>query len=156
MKILTPRKLNSMLALLSAVLMLSCSSSEEYIEPPTEPEPPTEIEGEEKTYPEAWHDKMRTRPYPQIDNELIINPSPLIVPMNMKVSDSLKFELSQDPNFETSVTQSAMQAWCMYNPHRTLETEHGTGATVRSRRTEKSPIGAKAINSKWKEIQTTS
>lgn len=46
MKILTPRKLNSMLALLSAVLMLSCSSSEEYIEPPTE------IEGEEKTYPE--------------------------------------------------------------------------------------------------------
>lgn len=49
MKILTPRKLNSMLALLSAVLMLSCSSSEEYIEPPTEPEPPTEIEGEEKT-----------------------------------------------------------------------------------------------------------
>ncbi len=43
MKILTPRKLNSMLALLSAVLMLSCSSSEEYIEPPTEPEPPTEI-----------------------------------------------------------------------------------------------------------------
>ena len=121
MKILTPRKLNSMLALLSAVLMLSCSSSEEYIEPPTEPEPPTEIEGEEKTYPEAWHDKMRTRPYPQIDNELIINPSPLIVPMNMKVSDSLQFELSQDPDFETSVTQSAMQAWCMYNPHRTLE-----------------------------------
>ena len=105
MKILTPRKLNSMLALLSAVLMLSCSSSEEYIEPPTEPEPPTEIEGEEKTYPEAWHDKMRTRPYPQIDNELIINPSPLIVPMNMKISDSLQFDLSQDPDFETSVTQ---------------------------------------------------
>ncbi len=64
---------------------------------------------------------MRTRPYPQIDNELIINPSPLIVPMNMKISDSLQFELSQDPDFETSVTQSAMQAWCMYNPHRTLE-----------------------------------
>lgn len=90
-------------------------------------------------YPEAWHDKMRTMPYPKIDNELVVNPSPLIVPQSMKTKDSIQFELSQDANFGNSSTgirpiyktratgasaeviRSKFVVWNMFNPHRVLE-----------------------------------
>lgn len=94
---------------------------------------------ESMDYPEAWHDKMRTMPYPKLDNELVVNPSPLIVPQSMKTKDSIQFELSQDADFGNSSTgirpvyktraggssapviQSKFVVWCMFNPHRVLE-----------------------------------
>ena len=97
-------------------LTLSCSSAEDGTDTPDEPTT------ENEAYPEAWHDKMRTRPYPQSDNQLVINPSPLIVPQGMKTDDYLQFELSQDPDFASSsvVIRSGKQPWCMFNPHQTL------------------------------------
>lgn len=39
----------------------------------TQPEMPAGI-------PDAYQDKIRTQPYPKADNELYLNPAPLIVP----------------------------------------------------------------------------
>ena len=33
--------------------------------------------------PDAWHDKIREKPYPKADNEIFINPAPFIVPQDM-------------------------------------------------------------------------
>ena len=90
----------------------------------------------DKEYPEAWHDKMRTMPYPKLDNELVVNPSPLIVPQSLKTKDSIQFELSQDKDFGSSPTSvptitigtrasqpvitSKFVRWNMFNPHQVL------------------------------------
>lgn len=87
-------------------------------------------------YSGAWHDKMRTMPYPKIDNELVINPSPLIIPQSLKTKDSVQFELSQDKTFGSSPTSipvitmgtrasqpvitSKFVRWNMFNPHQVL------------------------------------
>lgn len=72
---------------------------------------------------EAYHDKERTQPYPKADNELYLNPPPLIVPRSMKQDGCLlQFQLSTDSLFSAESTQEGTaQAWCMFNPHRTLE-----------------------------------
>lgn len=73
--------------------------------------------------PDAYHDKVRTQPYPKADNELYLNPSPLIVPQAMKTAELLQFALSRDDAFgEAETVLSEPRPWCMYNPHRTLET----------------------------------
>ena len=100
-------------------------------------EPSTEnVVADDKEYPEAWHDKMRTMPYPKLDNELVVNPSPLIVPQSLKTKDSIQFELSQDKDFGASPTSvptitvgtraslpvitSKFVRWNMFNPHQVL------------------------------------
>lgn len=76
------------------------------------------VKPENQDFPEAWHDKMRTQPYPKMTNELYINPSPLIVPEDMKEDEFLQFQLSQDASFGVDNTlTSAPVKWCMYNPH---------------------------------------
>lgn len=81
---------------------------------------PEEAEGIET--PEAWHDKTRTQPYPKLSNELYINPSPLIVPQDMKTGEKLRFALSQDSTFADDATQTSEAVeWNMFNPHRQLE-----------------------------------
>ena len=75
------------------------------------------------TTPDALHDKRREKPYPKADNELYINPAPLIVPQAMKTGDKLQFALSNQENFpDGATTISTAQQWCMYNPHKTLNT----------------------------------
>ncbi|MBM6866011.1 DUF4962 domain-containing protein [Bacteroides caecigallinarum] len=79
------------------------------------------MEPQKQDIPDAWHDKTRTQPYPKMSNELYINPSPLIVPQEMKKGEFLQFQLSQDDSFgnENTIT-SELQRWCMYNPHFSL------------------------------------
>ena len=93
-------------------VMTSCSDKTEI---------PLPIEPQKQDIPDAWHDKTRTQPYPKMSNELYINPSPLIVPQEMKKGEFLQFQLSQDDSFgnENSIT-SELQKWCMYNPHFSL------------------------------------
>lgn len=95
-----------------------------------------DVVADDKEYPEAWHDKMRTMPYPKLDNELVVNPSPLIVPQSLKTKDSIQFELSQDKDFGASPTSvptitvgtraslpvitSKFVRWNMFNPHQVL------------------------------------
>lgn len=76
----------------------------------------------QKTKLERIHENTRVTPYPQQDNPLYLNPSPLIVPVEMRKAKYLQFQLSQDQTFPKGKTiQSKPLAWCMFNPHRILE-----------------------------------
>lgn len=72
--------------------------------------------------PGQIHENVRETPFPQQHNTLYINPSPLLVPLEMKRSDFLQFNLSQDKRFESvSSILSENTPWCMFNPHKVLE-----------------------------------
>lgn len=64
--------------------------------------------------PDAYQDKIRTQPYPKADNELYLNPAPLVVPQAMKTGERLQFsfhvlKISEVPK----LLLSAPQEWCM-------------------------------------------
>ena len=61
------------------IVQLFCSCTSDSLPEPdsTQPETPAGI-------PDAYQDKIRTQPYPKADNELYLNPAPLIVPQAMK------------------------------------------------------------------------
>lgn len=68
------------------------------------------------------HENERVTPYPQKEHTLYLNPSPLVVPVEMRKAEFLQFELSQDQLFTKNKTiQSKPLLWCMFNPHRILE-----------------------------------
>lgn len=72
--------------------------------------------------PQAVHDNVRNTPYPQQGNALYINPAPLIVPMDMKKSYYLQFNLSRYENFSGSETiLSKPVRWNIFNAHQELE-----------------------------------
>ena len=99
------------------IVQLFCSCTSDSLPEPdsTQPETPAGI-------PDAYQDKIRTQPYPKADNELYLNPAPLIVPQAMKTGERLQFSLSRTEDFSSSETLlSAPQEWCMYNLHRRLE-----------------------------------
>lgn len=99
------------------MVQLFCSCTSDSLPEPdsTQPEMPAGI-------PDAYQDKIRTQPYPKADNELYLNPAPLIVPQAMKTGERLQFSLSRTEDFSSSETLlSEPQEWCMYNLHRRLE-----------------------------------
>lgn len=72
--------------------------------------------------PDSYHDKTREKPYPKADNEIYINPTPLIVPKAMKTGEKLQFCLSRQEDFSgTETILSTPKDWCMFNPHKTLK-----------------------------------
>lgn len=76
----------------------------------------------QKTSLERVHENERVTPYPQKGQTLYLNPTPLLVPANMRKAEYLQFELSQDKQFPKNKTiQSKPLLWCMFNPHRVLE-----------------------------------
>lgn len=84
---------------------------------PTEPK-----EEEPAELPDAYHDNLRTQPYPKADNELYLNPPPFIVPKVMKTDALLQFELSRNKDFPAGETQlSDAKPWSIFGPHRELE-----------------------------------
>ena len=99
------------------MVQLFCSCTSDSLPEPdsTQPETPAGI-------PDAYQDKIRTQPYPKADNELYLNPAPLIVPQAMKTGERLQFSLSRTEDFSSSETLlTEPQEWCMYNLHRRLE-----------------------------------
>ena len=67
------------------------------------------------------HENVRVTPYPQEEHALYINPSPLLVPANMRTAEYLQFELSQNRQFPKNKTISSKPLpWCMFNPHKIL------------------------------------
>lgn len=67
------------------------------------------------------HENMRETPYPQQGHTLYLNPAPLLVPLSMKESDFLQFNLSQDKRFKDESSMLSKPApWCLFNPHRAL------------------------------------
>lgn len=113
--------MNKMLfAAAAAALLVSCSSDS--------PTPPADLpDGNQIEVPEPadlseYHQKTRTVPYPRIQNELFINPAPLIVPQNMKKKDLLQFELSSTADFAAGTTEmSEPLEWNMWNCHHALK-----------------------------------
>lgn len=104
-----------LIALSTLLLGGSCSSYKF-----EEPLPLKEEETTEKT--DLYHDYIRQHPYPKVDNELFLNPPPLIVPEQMKTEKFLQFALSRSADFaEAQTVLSTAAPWCMYNPHRVLE-----------------------------------
>lgn len=83
----------------------------------------TLLKEEEKAEKEdLYHDYIRQYPYPKVNNEVFLNPPPLIVPTHMKTDALLQFALSRNANFDEAETLlSDALSWCMYNPHRILE-----------------------------------
>lgn len=70
---------------------------------------------------DVYHDSQRRHPYPKADNELFLNPPPLIVPEQKKKEGMLQFALSRKADFpESETTTSKAVNWCMYNPHKIL------------------------------------
>lgn len=68
------------------------------------------------------HEFVRKSPWPQAEHTIFINPTPLIVPKQMKESDFLQFNLSPSKDFTGEGTQlSEPLKWYMYNPHRELK-----------------------------------
>lgn len=67
------------------------------------------------------HENMRETPYPQSFHTPYLNPTPLLVPKEMRKADYLQFELSTDPSFPVGNTiTSKPLLWCMFNPHQIL------------------------------------
>lgn len=67
------------------------------------------------------HENMRATPYPQKEHTLYLNPTPLLVPVEMRKAEYLQFALSQDQHFPANKTiQSKPVPWCMFNPHQVL------------------------------------
>lgn len=105
-------KMNFLYWTLGCFCLLGYACADEEV-PAASPEEAQEVE-----MPEAWHDKIRTQPYPKLSNELYLNPPPLIVPQSLKTGAFLQFALSQDVGFPEASTQlSEQQEWCMFNPH---------------------------------------
>lgn len=104
-------------ACLSTLLLIFCACHDDSM-----PEQPTSPDTESTEAPDAYHDKVREKPYPKADNELYLNPAPLIVPQSMKTGTRLQFSLSRSQNFDTPETLTSEPVeWCMFNPHKQLE-----------------------------------
>lgn len=102
---------------LTALLFSLSACASDSLPPVDEPQDAPVVET-----PDAWRDKIRTQPYPQADNELMLNPAPLIVPQSLKTGEALEFALSRSASFDTPETfVSAPQAGCFFNPHRALD-----------------------------------
>ena len=71
---------------------------------------------------ETVHIERRDKPYPREENELYINPAPLIVPQAARGTDEfLEFELSQNSEFpEGSTYRSGQLPWNIYNIHEAM------------------------------------
>lgn len=107
--------------IVATLLLTACAADAPLVVPDPEPVPEQQ-ESPRYDYPDEYHQKMRTVPYPRQNNELYVNPAPLIVPQGMKKSTYLQFALSSTPEFtDATTTTSDNVAWNMWNPHRQLE-----------------------------------
>lgn len=71
-----------------------------------------------------YHEWTREHPYPKMNNQLYLNPPPLLVPEAVKEKGGkLQFALSRSAGFPDDGTTQLSEPvpWCMFNPHRTLE-----------------------------------
>lgn len=114
-----PRFLCHSISMGYAVALFCLCSCQDSNLPDLPVQPPVE---ETEDLADAYHDKIRTQPYPKADNDIYLNPTPLIVPQAMKTGACVQFALSRSTDFNTPESLlSAPQKWCMFNPHHKLE-----------------------------------
>lgn len=100
------------------VFTAACNDAELPVETVIEP-----AEAPETELPDAWHDKIREQPYPKANNELYLNPPPLIVPEAMHTGTYVQFALSANEAFDEAKGETLLSGqvkWNTYNPHRAL------------------------------------
>ena len=101
------KSLSTLLILTVTLAITACSDNA-----PITPVPDEQSPG--STLPDAYHDKVRTQPYPKTDNEIYLNPAPFIVPKEMKQAERLQFNVSRDTQFSGPETiLSEARPWCM-------------------------------------------
>lgn len=102
-------------AIISAVLLAACSDDPVLPEnePAFRPQPGDEL---------LYHDDARTDVYPKLNNEIYLNPPPMMVPAEWRGDSLMEFELSQSPSFDgNSLFRSEPRPWSMANPHQRLD-----------------------------------
>lgn len=106
----TPKNL-----LLASLLMLT-ACADETVEPVPAPVPGP-VPGDELLY----HEDERSGVYPKLNNEVYLNPPPLLVSADMRRDSLMQFEVSATPDFASPVFKSEPHPWSMASPHRRLE-----------------------------------
>lgn len=70
----------------------------------------------------SGNNPLRTNPYPKENDDVFINPAPLLVPPSMREGDMLRFNLSRSKRFNgTDDILSEPVPWGVFNAHRVLE-----------------------------------
>lgn len=103
------------IVLLASLLLASACADDPVVpEPAPGPEPQP---GDELLY----HENERAEVYPKLNNEVYLNPPPLLVPTAFRGDSLMQFEVSASPDFKSSVFLSEPHPWGMASPHRRLE-----------------------------------
>lgn len=101
---------------LPALLLLASACADDPVVP--QPAPGLEPQpGDELLY----HENERADVYPKLNNEVYLNPPPLLVPTAFRGDSLMQFEVSDSPDFRTSEFLSEPHPWSMASPHRRLE-----------------------------------
>ncbi len=105
------------LHILSALTLFAAASCSDSVpEPVKTPEPPVLTADDELLY----HDYVRADVYPKLNNEVYLNPPPLLVPTAWRGDSLVRFEVSADAAFGDNVYLSEANPWSMASPHRRL------------------------------------
>lgn len=112
---MTPKLSRTLVAAVAALLCAACADDETII--PTRPDPGPQP-GDELLY----HENERTDVYPKLNNEIYLNPPPLLLPVAWRGDSLVQFELASTADFGTSTVYLSDPApWSMASPHRRLE-----------------------------------
>ena len=70
----------------------------------------------------SGNNPLRTAPYPQENDDVFLNPAPLLVPPSMRDGELLQFNLSRSKRFNgTDDMLSEPVRWGVFNAHRVLQ-----------------------------------
>lgn len=103
-----------------AALLVLAACHDDGLPPEIVTEP---AEAPEAEQPDSWHDKIRVEPYPKANNELYLNPPPLIVPEAMHTDTYVQIALADNEAFDAEQGEAYLAEpvkWNMYNHHRAL------------------------------------
>lgn len=105
-------------SILPAVALIAATACTDIVpEPEVTPELPVLSPDDSLLY----HDYVRANVYPKLNNEVYLNPPPLMVPTAWRGDSLTEFEVSADAAFGDDVYRSDANPWSMASPHRRLE-----------------------------------
>lgn len=101
--------------LLASLVLVSACADDPVVPAPvpgTEPQPGDEL---------LYHENERSDVYPKLNNEVYLNPPPMLVPTDWRGDSLTQFEVSRSVDFKQTVFLSDPRPWSMASPHRRLE-----------------------------------
>lgn len=103
--------------LFAAAAALLCAACADDSVQPEQGRTPAEKPGDELLY----HENERSDVYPKLNNEVYLNPPPMLVPTDWRGDSLMQFEVSRSVDFKQTVFLSDPHPWSMASPHRRLE-----------------------------------